>query len=233
MQLLPAPSQFPDHLPPRTRASIRSSSKTPKKLANDFDEQSFVGPYFREFGTSTLTYTARLLPNNPEKTLFEAVCTETNQKSKRVVVKFTRHYSKDAHEHLQKLTPPLAPKLLHCEKIKTLGDWWAVVMEYIEEQPVTKANKEQVKADVEKAINELHGIDFVHGDLRDVNVLVCASGAMLVDFDWTERVGVAKYPVLLNDEIAWPNGAIGGGDITKEHDEDMLQKLKDWVDGEA
>jgi hypothetical protein len=37
----------------------------------------------------------------------------------------------------------------------------------------------------------------------------------IIDFDWADRVGVAKYPYLLNTSIGWPGGPgmpIGAGD---------------------
>lgn len=228
------PRKSSARLASRKPDSTRSLSNNPANLPGAFYQPSFVGPHFQTFGRSTLTYKARLLPQHPEKTIFEAACTDdVDPNPKRVVVKFARYYSKAAHEYLQKLTPPLAPKLLYCEKVEMLGDWWAVVMEYIESKPLTKDNKEEVKASVEKAMKELHDIGFVHGDLRDVNVLVQDHGAMIVDFDWADRVEEAKYPILLNEKVDWPEDATAGGPITKEHDEDMLKKLKTWVDSEV
>ena len=66
---------------------------------------------------------------------------------------------------------------------------------------------------------------YVHGDLRNVNMLVDQSGKVkVIDFDWAGKHNDAKYPMFLNhQELTWPNGATDGQPIEYAHD-------KYWVD---
>ncbi|EPQ53377.1 hypothetical protein GLOTRDRAFT_17241, partial [Gloeophyllum trabeum ATCC 11539] len=57
-----------------------------------------------------------------------------------------------------------------------------------------------VRKAVEHKLALLHEAGYVHGDVRDVNVLVCgADGSgekdvLLVDWDWAGRGAEARYP---------------------------------------
>ena len=118
-----------------------------------------------------------------------------------VVVKFTRSYNKEAHEHLAK--KGLAPKLYYCERV--IGDMFVVVMAHVRGVPLdlcktlTTDAKKSVFECLKRAVEELKAGGFVHGDLRAPNVLV-ASGwkAKIVDFDWAAKDGVGLYPLTIN-----------------------------------
>ena len=65
----------------------------------------------------------------------------------------------------------------------------------------------------------------MHGDIRAPNILVGADGQpQMIDFDWSGKVGAARYPVRLNRDIKWPDGTKPGGLIETCHDTEML----DW-----
>ena len=51
-----------------------------------------------------------------------------------------------------------------------------------------------------KIVQTLHAEDYVHGDIRDSNFLVKVDGtdAMLLDFDWAGKEGIAHYPININ-----------------------------------
>jgi thiamine kinase-like enzyme len=77
------------------------------------------------------------------------------------------------------------------------------------------------------AVTTLHQGNFVHGDIRDVNLMVRnewkldggAKNIKLIDFDWAGPVGITRYPANVNyEEIKRPEGAWDGQLITKEHD---------------
>jgi tRNA A-37 threonylcarbamoyl transferase component Bud32 len=44
------------------------------------------------------------------------------------------------------------------------------------------------------AVRALHDRGFVHGDLREPNILLVMDQVMLLDFDWCGPEGVARYP---------------------------------------
>ncbi|KAJ4455601.1 hypothetical protein PAPYR_9408 [Paratrimastix pyriformis] len=78
------------------------------------------------------------------------------------------------------------------------------------------------------AVARLHAEGWVHGDLRDINVgatMAPAPRLVIIDYDWSGPVGVATYPLFLNHEIGWPEGAVSGGLITREHDDDWVEQL--------
>jgi hypothetical protein len=63
-----------------------------------------------------------------------------------------------------------------------------------------------------------------------VNILITNGSTlavMLVDLDWAERIGKARYPVSVNREEAYrPEGAVDDEFILADHDMSMLMDLK-------
>ncbi len=88
---------------------------------------------------------------------------------------------------------------------------------------------------IEAKIIELHQQGFVHGDIRDTNVLVRKDGMkgfMLVDFDWAGKIGDVRYPMNVNwgDDLWRPEGARDGKLILPDHDLEMLRHmLNTWL----
>jgi serine/threonine protein kinase len=75
-----------------------------------------------------------------------------------------------------------------------------------------------------EGLEDLHRKGLVHGDVREANVLVDSNGdARLIDFDWSERMEVARYPPLLNHELEWVPGGEAGNLIAPEHDIGMFE----------
>ena len=63
----------------------------------------------------------------------------------------------------------------------------------------------------------------MHGDVREANILVSEEGhAQLIDFDWSERAGTARYPSLVNPKVKWVSEAKPGRLIMPQHDTDMF-----------
>jgi serine/threonine protein kinase len=85
---------------------------------------------------------------------------------------------------------------------------------------------------VRRVVNELHKGGFVHGDIRDTNLLIDRAslpktvdevGIHVIDFDWAGLIGQAKYPTGVNTvSVRRPNGAQDGEPITEEHDRQMV-----------
>ena len=89
--------------------------------------------------------------------------------------------------------------------------------------------------DPESLVNDFHAKGWVHGDLRDANLMVSdevPGRVMLVDFDWEGNVndGPLYYPTtLLNEELKKP-GHLGDFLITKEHDDYVLTSTLDKLE---
>ncbi|KAG8946281.1 hypothetical protein FRC04_011911 [Tulasnella sp. 424] len=214
-------------------ANFYRSLKTAKK-----EQPTSFSPFFRSYNGFTLTYTSRnLLSNRIGRAMFNAKVKGPNEEQETPVkVKFTPRYCEDAHTLLAK--ERLAPQLLHCGKLE--NGWNVVVMEYIAGLDLESSNTTTIPPraieDVKKAVDMLHDKNWVFGDLRRPNVMLCdrdrdppgvgtEQGAMLVDFDWAGEDGKGMYPPALNGRIQWPEGVVNCGIMRKEHDVAMLGLL--------
>jgi len=154
-----------------------------------------------------------------------------------IVVKFVDRYGKGAHELLAK--SDLAPRLLYhgpvCLKDgePSYESISMVVMEHVDgttlavaEAVIDKERMEEVRSQVKKVIGLLHDHNFVFGDLRLPNIMITRDMKVrLIDFNWAGVDGQAKYPLLISQEIGWPEGVKASALITREHDLDMLKRL--------
>jgi len=104
-----------------------------------------------------------------------------------------------------------------------------VAMEYIESGvPITHPNllaahRDHWMAELQDLMDSFHEKDFVHGDLRDANIICKNDSVMLIDFDWGGKEGEVSYPTsnlnaeLLEDRVS--DDLI----ITKEDDRRVLK----------
>ncbi|KAM6501181.1 hypothetical protein JOM56_004195 [Amanita muscaria] len=147
-----------------------------------------------------------------------------------ICIKFTHDYSPAVHSLCA--SKGFAPKLLGFEGLP--GGWWMVVMEHINENymqfhDLESHHRSSVLEYLKQFLTFLHANGFVHGDIRDTNIMVPRSGEphfFLIDFDWAGRIGEVRYPMNVNRKGIWrPDGARDGELITAEHDDEMLQHL--------
>ena len=79
--------------------------------------------------------------------------------------------------------------------------------------------------DLRSLVSNFHNEGWVHGDLRDANMIVCNKNpeqVMLVDFDWGGRDGEVYYPTAcVHEELETSAGDLR---ITKEHDDLVLRR---------
>lgn len=193
-------------------------------------------PFPRSFQSDntavTLTYIAAL----EDKRVYRALMDQTKAP---ICVKYTLRYSEAAHNTANGLG--FAPKLLKIERIQ---DWWMVVMEDVSEDYISLAEAKSREFDVQgiqgkvkQVLQLLHEAGYVHGDIRDVNVLVRKPSShlpedrppiLLVDWYWAGISGEATYPHTLNPAIIRPElGAAAGAVIEASHDEGMVDWLLD------
>ncbi|KAJ8481245.1 hypothetical protein ONZ45_g15372 [Pleurotus djamor] len=191
------------------------------------------------------TYTS----NVPNKRVYFA----NGSTGRKLVVKFSSIYSKEAHIKAAQLH--LAPKLLGYERH---GEWHMIVMEdlssnYMNLQAVIDAplvrnlNLRTIYDHLHARLRRFHEAKYVHGDIRSINILVSsqflkglssplplgsmndeldnvAGFALLVDFDWAGLAGEVTYPWNINPEVIRPFDAKIGTRILADHDIQMLNQ---------
>ncbi|KAI0713704.1 hypothetical protein C8Q76DRAFT_732298 [Earliella scabrosa] len=170
-----------------------------------------------------------------------------------LIVKFTKSYSAAAHRLAHETG--FAPAL---RAVNNVYDWVMVVMDdesadysdtlwdlKARENKITMgspqerreadaASLEHAQQAVMNGLRRLHELGYVHGDVRDVNVLVRNKDApctrpdvLLVDWDWAGLESDARYPRNLNSAVPRPAGAASGERITAAHDLWMAERLLD------
>jgi hypothetical protein len=142
------------------------------------------------------------------------------------------YYSKDAHDRAFELG--IAPACLSVQVI--CEDWILIRMD-----KVMGVNFNETTTHHREAWTEFRtkiaqfSNDFVHGDLRDVNIMYGSlpdqnrSGYFIVDFDWAGPIGKATYPFSINTAHKWPNGVAPGAVITQNHDHYWLDLLESMI----
>lgn len=211
------------------KAAIRSLEDRYRLLKNPVVlenlDSHFPDPCtYRSLETKNMVKFKYIHQIDEDKLLFIA---ETDNRE-RICIKFVRHYSRAAHEQCTEIG--IAPKLRGFEEIG--AGWVMVVMDALDEGYMP-FDKKTVHFDVEKFLRErlivLHQANFVHGDVRDVNIMVRKDGKeglMLVDFDWSGMIGEVRYPMNVNKVDLWrPDEVTDGALIKSEHDMAMLHHL--------
>ncbi|CAG8505365.1 34209_t:CDS:2, partial [Racocetra persica] len=148
---------------------------------------------------------------------------QTENTQEKGLVKFTQKYSKEAHSTCFELG--LAPRLWAVNNLQQ--GWKIVVMEYLEEhKPLHTFHSEllpQTENVVKNAIKLFHDSGYVHGDLRDENIIAKYNNGKIdikfVNFDWAGREGEAKYPEI---EIGKLNAII----VELEKNKTVIAKLE-------
>jgi Ser/Thr protein kinase RdoA (MazF antagonist) len=72
-------------------------------------------------------------------------------------------------------------------------------------------------------MQSFHDSDFVHGDLRESNILCDGERVMLIDFDWGGKAGVVSYPTARLCSELRDGRQDTSPKITKDDDRRVLQ----------
>ena len=69
--------------------------------------------------------------------------------------------------------------------------------------------------------------NFVHGDLRQTNVFWDQERdhVILIDFDWSGKNGIERYPMDMNPDVGWHPGATTNEVLMFEHDAFWISSL--------
>jgi RIO-like serine/threonine protein kinase len=105
----------------------------------------------------------------------------------------------------------------------TYGHLRMLVMEYLDGMMANHAQRlDQLPPTflevVQTILNQLHDNDLVFGDLHGANIMITSSNKVkFVDFDWAGKEGVSCYPLLLSQQIQWPDGGGEGLAVIKKN----------------
>jgi hypothetical protein len=163
-----------------------------------------------------------------------------------ICIKFVPRYCKEGHEFLA--AKGFAPKLHAVERLP--GGLYMVVMDDVSEEYVSLFSLIQDNLDllseahlgarnslsdkIRQCLQQFHQAGFVHGDVRDTNVMVKTlnrrgfndESFLVVDFDSCGELKQVRYPLNLNTtSVQRPEGATGGAVIEAEHDLEMLDHI--------
>jgi hypothetical protein len=141
-----------------------------------------------------------------------------------IIVKFCTRYNAEVHMHCHSCG--LAPALL---SIQGLGNYIVVIMEKLDLRPLVRGDAKDagIQSQARFIFETLQEKNYVHGDMRESNVLINRSTnrLVLVDFDWAGIHGVDLYPPFMNPDINWPDGASTGKPLLHDHDSSWLNSF--------
>jgi hypothetical protein len=146
-----------------------------------------------------------------------------------IIIKFTQRYSIELHDLCAK--EGHAPSIFGYERLP--GGWFAVAMEYIKDSiSITHSDhltrhRDRWTEELTRLVRTFHAEDFIHGDLRDANILCKGDTVMLIDFDWGGKVGEATYPTLDLIPELLEGRTSNRLTITKDDDLRVLRKTLD------
>ena len=173
-----------------------------------------------------------------------------NMDNASICIKFVPRYCKEGHEFLA--AKGFAPKLHAFERLP--GGLYMVVMDDVGDEYVSLFNLKQdipnllseehlvsrnlLSKKVRQCLRQFHQDGFVHGDIRDTNIMVKNTliqdgfndglSFLVVDFDSCGKMKQVRYPLNLNTTtVQRPEGATGGAIIEAEHDLEMLDHIWD------
>ena len=171
--------------------------------------------------------------------LFVAEMTLESGAKEEVAVKFAETYGIEAHRRLYELR--IAPKLHYHHRV--VGNLYMVVMERVKGKQWSKLERGSVDQtafkELRTQLGKFHEQGFVHGDLRNCNVMLDYEGkAKVIDFDWAGKEEDVRYPKNINMDLVTDDKELHGdvrpyGIIKKEHDEFALSVLGKQVFGDA
>lgn len=223
-------SECPDYTPTQTPVPSAEASLNPDRVAILPYQCSFV-----DAKDQTIRTVSSLHHLDKEKLVYSGILDDT---STRVFVKYVQRYSEEAHHACCDLG--FAPKLLGSGTLH--AGWRMIVMEWLDPEKWNslfyapeRLTPSRIEYALEK-ISEFGNEGWVHGDIRDANVMVFIGsedeagdndvgvGVRLVDFDWSGHHEEVFYPHNMETKaIRRAKGAVRLGVIKREHDLEMMR----------
>ncbi|KAI3639203.1 hypothetical protein MIR68_002733 [Amoeboaphelidium protococcarum] len=142
-----------------------------------------------------------------------------------IIVKFCTKYNEEIHRFCHQ--HGFAPQLFSGSR---MGHYYMVVMEKLDMRRIRFDDRKNSTfiTQAKHIISTLQQKGYVHGDMRETNLLIRTDieQLVLIDYDWAGVHGVSVYAPFLNmDEISWPPGVEPGKPMLMEHDECLMRRL--------
>ncbi|RIB16088.1 hypothetical protein C2G38_2190957, partial [Gigaspora rosea] len=193
-----------------------------------------VHPSFPEVIIDNNSYMVQIKSQVSKNLLWEVTLLNEQEPHLTAYVKAVQkhRYSLDTHELLAKVG--YASKIF--ATLVVPGNWILVYMEWLDNHSILHnvsnledSERNSLKKKIKEIVKYLHDLGHVHGDLREGNILVRQFednefDMKLIDFEWSGRVGSARYSPFMNHEVQWPDGAEDWKLVTKNHDLLMLEQ---------
>ena len=179
----------------------------------------------------------RILQPHPDKQDYRLLylARTLDEKEQLIMVKITRRYSIELHAFCA--ARGQAPGIVGFKQIP--GGWFVVAMDCIS-PPMPPSHSPELqglfdawKGELQELVQPFHDAGFVHGDLREPNILCDGDKLKQIDYDWGGVVGEARYPhARLCSELT--DGRVGTDSrITKDDDKRVLQNTLDGLRARA
>ena len=208
-----------------------------KKVTDDLREQQGDSPNLgsltintRQLGLDRELVVTDLCHCFPKKMVFEGKLNSTTVMVKICMDKYGEavHHAMAAKDH--------SPHLIDC--LKVTDDTFLVVMEKFDSEMLDvymgsvlpcerKSKKRMIEQQLRNILSFMHRKGYVHGDLREPNILVSGKSEIklkIVDFNWAGKAGEVKYPWDLNTD-AFKSSAKPGQKILMEHDSEQVDYI--------
>jgi hypothetical protein len=184
-----------------------------------------------KYGDSDKELHFRILRLHPDVQEYRLLYVAETRDNKQIIVKFTRRYSIELHAKCAKQGH--APNILGFGQFP--GGWTVVAMEYIypsmhpSRSPDLTRHLDKWMDDLQRLVQSFHNDGFVHGDLREPNILCDGEKMLLIDFDWGGEVGKTCYPHARLCSELWDERDGSDPFITKEDDNRVLGNTFDGL----
>jgi hypothetical protein len=216
--------------------SIDLTPEESQQLAYPYVREVFIGSFMVRFDYVNEVATGKLVfmvvaTSITQSADSDATTTSPLAVGDQFLVKFTKTYCEEAHKLCASIGA--APALFSVSD-RLPGGWFVVAMEWLGRNTYALTEGYPLQAKVRAAVKILHDADYVHGDLRPANIRVVVKAGQtsrehrvcLVDFDWSGKEGVTRYPSFMNrQDVDWHETAHDFAPLRKEHDNWFLDRL--------
>ncbi|CAG8693939.1 2704_t:CDS:2, partial [Funneliformis caledonium] len=109
--------------------------------------------------------------------------------------------------------------------------WMMVIMEYLNGYlrlcDLDSQMKKKVEMSVMETVQIMYSENYVHDDLRSINIMISEGDVKFIDFDWSGKEEMIRYPYFINciSIKVWYSEMYAGALIRKTHNLHLLDHI--------